>query len=521
MKVIVAGGTGFIGRHVVERLVARGHDVVVLAKHVRKATDHVTVLACDATCDAFPIGQLAHASAIVNLVGIKLEHANNTFEAAHVRAVARLLELARTLAVDRFVHVSAAGPTSGTHAYRASKLHGQQLVSASGLAFTVLRPGLVYGRGDDMLTQLHRMLHLSPLFPILSAANRLQPIAVEDVAEAIVRTLERDVTIGATIDVVGPEQMSLREIVQRVARALDLWIVTVPLPLALHRLAATVMEKVLREPPVSRTQVELLREGLYGDVQPALRLLGLSPTVLDTDTIVRHLGSASPTWSSRIVGGIEHRTWLARHADQVGKALVVAGVLSCAYLLAGLLLPNPWIRHALLSLLGVPLALTCVRMDWRSLLQPNARNVTVGAMAAMMLLLVFFALEAAMRRWWPELYAQTQIIYGWTHLAPVTAWPVVLVLVAAAEELVWRAAVTLPLVGRFGPTRGIFAGALLFALAHVTTEPPLLAIAALLLGTCLGILLVHSRSLMVPLIAHVSWDLVVLLVRSRELPELP
>jgi len=120
MRVIVAGGSGFVGRHVIEALVARGHAGVVLARRPpRLALPGVGSVSCDVAGETLPLAELAGCDAVVNLVGIKREQGRQSFEAVHVEATRRLIQAARSLGIRRFVHVgvvcSRPDPTSPYH----------------------------------------------------------------------------------------------------------------------------------------------------------------------------------------------------------------------------------------------------------------------------------------------------------------------------------------------------------------------------------------------------------------------
>jgi uncharacterized protein YbjT (DUF2867 family) len=187
MKVAVAGGTGFVGQHVVAALQARGHEAVVLARGTRSAVQGAGFVACDVARETPPLDRLRGCDALVNLVGIKREDGAQTFEAVHVEVTRRLLAAARDLRA-RYVHVSVvASRPDPRQPYHDTKWRAELLVRASGLSATILRPGVVYGPGDDMVTHLAKMIRFAPVFPVVGRGEAiLQPVDVGDVAQAVV-----------------------------------------------------------------------------------------------------------------------------------------------------------------------------------------------------------------------------------------------------------------------------------------------------------------------------------------------
>jgi uncharacterized protein YbjT (DUF2867 family) len=250
MRVAIAGGSGFVGRHVVRRLLALGHEPRVLARGRRTRCPEGQVPGDISEIGGVDVhvdltgepGALAAAlrgcDAVVNLVGIKAAR-GQSFAAAHVDAVERLTAACAAAGVHRLVHVSVAGVRDDPRRpYLASKWRGERVVIASGLAWTIVRPGVIFGAGDDFVTNLAAMLRQAAVFPAPAGGRApLQPVAVEDVAEAIVAALARPETVGQIFDVVGPERLPLRAWVLRMAAALELrvWLLPAPAPLLARR----------------------------------------------------------------------------------------------------------------------------------------------------------------------------------------------------------------------------------------------------------------------------------------------
>ncbi|MBV1862151.1 MAG: NAD(P)H-binding protein, partial [Nannocystaceae bacterium] len=263
MKILLAGASGFIGTATVAALRAAGHDVVALSRTRGDLAEDVEHIPADAGSGPIDPSEFKEIDAVVNLVGIAIERGTNTFEAAHVRAVEHLIQLSQALGVRRFVHVSVVRPDGSDDPYHRTKRDGEALVIGSDRVWTILRPGLVYGPGDAMLSNLARFVTLAPIFVAPGGpTGPLQTVDVEDVADAVVRTLATPSTQSATIDIVGPDRVSLPQLVRTVGLALELPTWVARMPAGLMRVAAGVMQRLPPHPPITPTQLGMLIDGL-------------------------------------------------------------------------------------------------------------------------------------------------------------------------------------------------------------------------------------------------------------------
>jgi uncharacterized protein YbjT (DUF2867 family)/membrane protease YdiL (CAAX protease family) len=517
MRVAVAGGSGFIGRHVTLALREGGHEVRVLARRVEAADDREGVehRAVDVGAGPLPADVLAGCDALVNLVGIKAERGDNTFVRAHVDAVEHLLAAARVAGIERLVHVSVAQGPDATGPYAESKREGERRVLASGLAVTVLRPGLIYGPGDDALKSLIRMVRLAPFVPVPAGARGPLPaVDVRDVADAVAAALRQPSSVGEHIDVVGPEVLDLRTLVWRVADALSLRTLTPSIPPALARLGARVMEAVLPDPLLSRSQLTMLERGLPGDPRQAEQLLGAPLRRLDAARI-RELAADVPDLlpSVRLVTSREHLAWLHEQARSLRGWPWLLALAMAAMLVLPAVVPGVWTRMAVVNATLTLMIAGLYGRVLRPLLRPTLAAVGVGLASAVVLYAAADLFMAGLRTLAPTLAEQAQSVYAWSSDAPLGVRLALLVVIVVGEDIVWRGAVTLPLAARCGPAWGCLLAGTAFALAHLTTGPPLLAIAALAMGTLWSALAVRTRSLVPVVVSHLAWDLAVMFVR--------
>jgi len=257
-RIAVIGGTGFLGRHVVAELERQGYSVRILSRRTGHDALHLSS------------SDLTGIDAVVNLAGIKREEGSQSFESVHVDLVRRLIDVMNAAGVRRLIHVSVVVARRAPDLpYHNTKWKAEEHIRSSDLNWTILRPGVIYGAGDDMLNHLALMIRVSPVFPIVGAGSSpMRPVDVRDVAKAVAASL-RHPCPAKTYDIVGPDLLDLREVVKRVASAMGLPIRIWNTPVPLMRLPVRIMEAVMREPLSTRAQLAMLVEGLDGDPAPA------------------------------------------------------------------------------------------------------------------------------------------------------------------------------------------------------------------------------------------------------------
>ncbi len=271
-RVAVVGGSGFIGHELVHALTRRGWRVHVGCRRPHRARElliHQTRLfAVNAATGRGLAELLRGVEAVVYLVGILHERGRQTFEAAHVEGVARTIETMRELGIRRLVHVSAlgAGAIPGSR-YAATKAEGEARVRASGLDWTIMRPGVVVGAGDGLFTPLKAWAGRLPFVPVIEPGARLAPVWVRDVARALAESVEDRHAIGETFTLAGPKTYTMRELAELMLAVLGwrkpIWEV----PAGLAALAARLGE-LLPVPPLTREQLLLLRHGSVPEGEP-------------------------------------------------------------------------------------------------------------------------------------------------------------------------------------------------------------------------------------------------------------
>ncbi|MDC0674627.1 NAD(P)H-binding protein [Nannocystis radixulma] len=520
MRVAVAGASGFIGQATVAALLQAGHEVVGLSRGRRGRAERAGL-----TWREVDVGRggpelaaaIAGCTAVVNLVGIKRPEREQSFAAAHVVTVEAIAAAMQAAGVRRLVHVSVAGPRAEPRdpgPYMASKRAGERTVMSSGTDWTLLRPGPVAGPGDDFVRNLAATIRHAGVFPAPDGGRApLMPVLVEDVALAVVAALERPAAIGRSYDVVGPEILTLREVVQRVADAIGLPLTLVPCPAPLLAVAVTALEK-LPDPLLTRAQLGLLSHGLVGDPGPAAAELGVVTRPLGPERIVALAAGVEP-WlglSLRLRRGDEDMFFRTCSKGLVHVAWLVPLAIALIWALGGLT-EHVWYRMLAANLVLVPLCLVTVRLPWAALWRPSGRALLQGVLAAIVLIAAGWVGSRVLFALTPEARVEVAAVYGWVTLLPAWVAALLLPLIAAAEEVVWRGAVAFAVASRVGPWWGAGASATAFALAHVSLGVPALVVAAASAGFFWAWLGLKTRSLFAVLVCHVLWDACVAVLR--------
>jgi membrane protease YdiL (CAAX protease family) len=252
---------------------------------------------------------------------------------------------------------------------------------------------------------------------------------------------------------------------------------------------------------------------VVGDPEPARAELGLEPCALDEAAITRVLADFEPRLPSvRLVPDPIAARGLMDLAG--GNTLTTAklmgfAVLAVAGLLAGPWLPGTvWLRMAGLELVLSIVAIASLRLRWAELWRPSVAALAWGVGAGLVMWVGAFGVAAALSRFAPGVWAQTHTLYGWSDqltLAPPLALGL-LALIVAGEEVVWRGALGVALTSRVSPWSAVLVSSGLFTIAHLSTGPPVLALAAALAGGAWTWLAIRSRSLFASFVAHLAWD---------------
>ena len=296
MKIAITGGTGFIGRHLAHDLVQRGHQVVLIARGLYTRGEHVgpdhnlTFVRADVTDTAALIQAFDGCMAVAHCAGSSTEDGSQTFQQVHVEGARSTVAAAQQAGVKKFVLVSYLHTRPDIRsAYHTTKWEGEQIVRRSGLNYTILKAGLVYGPGDHLLNNLGHLLRRLPVFATVGLRERtVRLVAVEDLVSVIRAALTDDRLSNQTLAVVGPEEFPFSSAARRIAKAMGKpFLLVLPFPVFAQRLLAWVSAR-MPKPLISASQVQMLADGISTPLPDSQMLpKDLAPSTRFTEEQIR------------------------------------------------------------------------------------------------------------------------------------------------------------------------------------------------------------------------------------------
>jgi nucleoside-diphosphate-sugar epimerase len=274
MRVLVTGGSGFLGRFVIRRLVETSVDVVALARsrEARRAVAAIHATPVDGDLDDSPSVLAAFtasgAERLINLASLGFGHAPTIVAAAEAAGFERSVFVSTTAI---FTTLPAAS--------RQTKVAAEDTIRSSGLNWAIARPTMIYGApGDRNLERLLRHLRRLPVVPAPGGGRGLQqPVHVEDVAAAVIALCDDDGAAGAELNIAGPDPLSLREVIHHAGAAVGRTARVVPVPLGPTMAMLRAYGRICSRPRLRAEQAARLAEDKVVDIAPARRLIGFDP----------------------------------------------------------------------------------------------------------------------------------------------------------------------------------------------------------------------------------------------------
>nr|WP_298683173.1 complex I NDUFA9 subunit family protein [uncultured Dongia sp.] len=289
--VTVFGGSGFIGRYVVQRLARAGWQVRVAVRRPDEAlflktagdVGQVTPVAANIRDDRSVAAAVAGADAVVNLVGILYQSGRQKFDDVQAKGAGRVAAAAKAAGATRFIQISAIGADAGSaSAYAKSKAGGEQAVKAAFPGATILRPSIVFGPEDAFFNRFAGLAMLSPALPLIGGGHtKFQPVYVADIAAAVEKSLADATTAGKTYELGGPRSYSFRELMTLLLKEIGRCRLLVPLPFALATLQGAILQ-LLPMPLLTVDQVRLLKnDNVVGANALGFKELCITPTSVE------------------------------------------------------------------------------------------------------------------------------------------------------------------------------------------------------------------------------------------------
>lgn len=282
MKVAVTGGTGFVGRNLVARLLEDNHEVTVLSH--RKSGEgifgpKVRIVNGSVSSITEMVPAFQGVQIVFHLVGIIAETRSKTFDKTVAEGSRNLVAACKEGKVKKIVYLSALGTTENAEtAYHRTKFLAEQSIKNSGLEWTIFRSSVIYGKDDGFLRTMSKVIKLLPFVPVFGDGKyKLQPVYIGDLAEAIAKSVQIPTTNSEIINVGGPEELEYEEVLSKIKNALGKSRLNFHIPFGVIRPIAAVMEKILKPSPLTTDMLKMLKMGNTGEITKLRAILGVEP----------------------------------------------------------------------------------------------------------------------------------------------------------------------------------------------------------------------------------------------------
>ena len=324
MEVLVTGGNGVLGSPTVVKLLARGHRVCIYSRH---ASETAAQWPSEVRCHDGDIndvdalrGAMRRCQAVIHAAGIIAESKRGDFETVNVAGTRSVVTAAERAGVARLVHVSSLGAEAGESEYHASKRAAEAAVQQFSREWVVLRPGNVYGPGDQVISVLLKMVRVVSAVPAIDGGDHpFQPIWVEDLAQALAAAVTLPGLHQQTLELAGPDRTSLNDLAERLRKLTGRAAPAIPMPGFLALLGARALTAIGIAAPLDSSQIQMLKErNLPAPGQDALQsVFGVEPTSLDRGLTLLADDTPEQTIAEGVGALVRRHVWV----DIVGSKL--------------------------------------------------------------------------------------------------------------------------------------------------------------------------------------------------------
>ncbi len=278
--ILVTGGTGFVGSHLVNRLSQekiRSRCLVRKSSNIEKLKKPVIDLAFGDLTDEESLKKaLEGVDTVVHLIGIIVEKKGATFEIIHTQGTRNLVKACKKAGVRRFIYISALGARENARSrYHITKWEAEQAVIKSGMEYVIFRPSIMIGKGGEFITMLSKIVQKAPVVPIIDGKSKVQPIYVENTIDCVIKSLMEPRIKNRIFEIAGPYQITYRELFLTLMDVLTIKKPALEIPIWLMWPAAYILERLIEKPPITTQQLIMLQEDNICDIKEMQKVFDL------------------------------------------------------------------------------------------------------------------------------------------------------------------------------------------------------------------------------------------------------
>src|SRR3972149_3884146 len=263
--ILVTGGTGFVGSHMVKRLareniqtrcLVRESSNIGLLKELGMEVTYGELTDKDSLKKA-----VEGMGTVIHLVGIIVERKGATFEIIHKQGTMNLVDACKEAGVRRFIYISALGARENARSrYHKTKWEAERALITSGMEYVIFRPSIMIGEGGEFVTMLSKIVRRAPVIPIIDGESKVQPIYVENTVDCIIKSLTDPKTTNRIFEIAGPDQITYKELFLTLMEVLEIDNPTFQIPTTFMWPAAYILKRVMEKPPITTQQLIMLQE---------------------------------------------------------------------------------------------------------------------------------------------------------------------------------------------------------------------------------------------------------------------
>ncbi len=299
--ILVTGGTGFVGSHLVKRLASERIQTRCLVRKtsdVEKLKELGIEVAYGDVLDKESLKKAVEdVETVIHLVGIIVEKKGATFEIIHTQGTRNLVDASKAAGVRRFIYISALGARENARSrYHKTKWEAEQAVINSRMEHVIFRPSIMIGIGGEFITMLTKIVRWAPIIPIVDGESKVQPIYVENTVDCIIKSLTDPKTTNRIFEIAGPDQITYKELFLILMEVLVIDNPTFQIPITFMWPVAFILEGVLEKPPITTQQLIMLQEDNICDIREMQEVFNLKlvPLKEALQTFLRPKGEKNP-----------------------------------------------------------------------------------------------------------------------------------------------------------------------------------------------------------------------------------